>query len=77
LWSSQLRIKGYIETRESRCHGVKLETIALVTLVRSGTNESSREMIEQIREVLQFSKLSKTWTIEKISLLQEPEAVVA
>jgi hypothetical protein len=56
---------------------VKLETIALVTLVRGSGTESSREMIDQIREVLQSSKLSKTWTIEKITLLEEPEAIVA
>jgi hypothetical protein len=34
-------------------------------------------MIEQIREVLQSSELSKDWAIEKITILEEPEAVVS
>jgi len=54
-----------------------LDTIALVTLVRATGTESRQEneMIEEIREVLESSKLSKTWTVEKITVLQAPEAV--
>ena len=48
-----------------------MEMIALVTLVRTSPDATTptEELIEQIREAVQTSRISKDWSIEKISIL--------
>jgi len=52
--------------------------IALVTLIKSSESDSSQteELVGEIRQVLQSSSLSKTWSIEKITILDEAEPTV-
>lgn len=47
--------------------------IALVTLVQSSVDDQSRssELVDKLREDLQSSGLSRTWSIEKITILEE------
>ena len=56
-----------------------MATIALVTLVRSsnGTTTPARELIDELRAVFQSAKLSKDWSIDKISILADDELVTA
>jgi len=53
--------------------GERLRTIALVTLIRSTTEKAipARELMEEIQTAIQSSKISKGWSIEKISILGE------
>jgi len=52
--------------------GACLGAIALVTLIRSSEdNTSAAELIEEIRTAIKSSKISKEWSIEKISILGE------
>ena len=55
--------------------GGRLGTIALVALIRSTTDDTApaAELIEEIREAIQSSKISEGWSIEKISILGQPE----
>jgi len=50
--------------------------IALVTLVRSSSEDfsDSAELIAQIRDKLRLSRITKQWSIEKITILDEPPA---
>ncbi len=47
--------------------------IALVTLVQStkGDPSETSELIDEIRQHLQSSGLTKTWSIENIAILEE------
>ena len=53
--------------------------IALIALVRASDDDSlrTRELVGEIREALQSSAISKTWTIEKITILDDADASVA
>ena len=52
--------------------------IALVTLTKLSESgpQQTKELVEEIRQVLQSSSLSKTWSIEKITILDETEPTV-
>lgn len=52
-------------------------TIALVTLIRSSNDDTTPagELIEDIRNAIQSSAISKIWTVEKISILGESEVL--
>jgi hypothetical protein len=49
--------------------------IALVTLIQSSESEflQPSELVEQIRRDLERGKLPKTWSIEKIAVLEESQ----
>jgi len=49
--------------------------IALVTLTKLSESgpQQTKELVEEIRQVLQSSNLSKTWSIEKITILDEDQ----
>jgi len=49
--------------------------IALVTLTKLSMSDpqQTKELVEEIRQVLQSSSLSKTWSIEKITILDEDQ----
>jgi len=51
-----------------------LGKIALVTLVHSSNEDlsDSAELIAQIRDKLRLSRITKQWSIEKITILDEP-----
>ena len=53
----------------------KSAKIALVTLTKSSESDSAQtnELIEEIRQVIQSSNLSKKWSIEKITILDESD----
>ena len=54
----------------------KSAKIALVTLTESSESDPSKtnELVEEIRQVIQSSNLSKKWSIEKITILDEAES---
>jgi hypothetical protein len=59
--------------------GANVGQIALVSLVRASSSDPSptRELVEEIRKALQSSAISNTWTIEKITVLEESEAAAS
>ncbi len=55
----------------------RLGMIALVTLVRSSDEGSPEagELVREIRGAIQSSAISKSWAIEKITILGESEVL--
>ena len=47
-----------------------------MTLTEASESDSSKtdELVEEIRQVIQSSNLSKKWAIEKITILDESES---
>ena len=52
-----------------------LGAIALVTLIRSSDNLTipAEQLVEEIREAIQTSTISKNWSVEKVSILNNSE----
>ena len=66
--------KTYISTTQKPWGFVStLSKIALVTLVQSSNLDTSEpsELVDQIRQHLQSSGLETTWSIEKITILDD------
>jgi hypothetical protein len=64
-----------MNTTETTSPVARLGTIALVTMVRSSNSSTAPagELIEEIRNAIQTSEISKRWSIEKITILGESE----
>jgi hypothetical protein len=63
---------------DMRRGGNVLAVIALITLIRSSNEDTAAaELIEEIQTAIQSSKISKGWSVEKISILGESGVIPA